>query len=59
MARGKLGKVALVSISGDIVTIPQGIPDLHAINTGFNDCGKLVIQMARKSILMKIDLVRK
>jgi hypothetical protein len=53
------GNGATVSISGDIVTIPQGIPDLRMLNTGFNDCGKLVIQVARKSILMKIDLVRK
>ena len=50
---------ATVSISGDIVTTSQGIPDLRALNTGFNDCGKLVIQMARKSIFMKIGLVRK
>jgi hypothetical protein len=32
---------------------------LSVTNTGFNDCGKLVIQVARNSILMKIDLVRK
>jgi hypothetical protein len=53
------GNGATVSISGDIVTAPQGIPDLRVLNTGFNDCGKLVIQVARKSILIKIDLVRK
>ena len=32
---------------------------MRVLNTGFNDCGKLVIQVARKSILIKIDLVRK
>jgi hypothetical protein len=53
------GNGATVSISGDIVTTPQGIPDLRVLNMGFNDCRKLIIQVARKSILMINNLVRK
>jgi len=59
MARGDSGNGAAVSISGDIITTPPGIPDLRVLNTGVNDCGILIIQAARKSILMKIELVRK
>jgi len=55
MARGDSGNGATVSISGNIVTTPQGIPDLRVQNTGFKDCEKLIIQVA----CMKIDLVRK
>jgi hypothetical protein len=40
------GNGATVSISGSIITTPQGIPDLRMLNTGFNDSGKLIIQVA-------------
>jgi hypothetical protein len=47
------------SISGDIVTTLQGIPDLRVLNTGLNNCDKLIIQVTRKSKFVKIDLNRK
>ena len=40
------GNGVTVSISENIVTTPQGIPDLRVLNTGFNDYGKLIIQVA-------------
>jgi RNA polymerase primary sigma factor len=54
MARGDSGNGATESISGNIVTNPEGIPALRVPNTGCNDCGILIIQVAS----MKIDLVR-
>jgi hypothetical protein len=47
------------SILGDIVTTLQGIPDLRVLNTGFNNCDKPIIQVAKKSKFVKIDLNRK
>jgi hypothetical protein len=47
MARGDSGNGATESISGDIVTTPQGIPDLCVLKTDFNECGKFIIQGAR------------
>jgi hypothetical protein len=53
------GNGATASISGELFSHPEGIPDLRVPNTELNDCDQLSIQMAGKNILIKLVLNRK